>query len=178
MDKSSKGIRGGRRCAVLLNTAALATAAAWSALALASPANAQVFDKHLAMDCPKPYSQQCLGHPGIVVHTNGPLYAKFTADGNPPSCAPGDAAILFNDWPGNHAVVQPGESVELAQNRGDSEDVYVEVQMTGVLGGCNTGAMSGWSGNLHVETDDDAARYVGQPIPLDRPPSKPPYVRQ
>jgi hypothetical protein len=32
----------------------------------------------------------------------------------------------------------------------------VEVQMDGVLGGCNTGSMSGWSGTLHVETYDDA----------------------
>ncbi|MDT5399655.1 MAG: hypothetical protein QOK33_2886 [Mycobacterium sp.] len=29
--------------------------------------------------------------------------------------------------------------------------------MDGVLGGCNTGSMSGWSGTLHVETDADAA---------------------
>jgi hypothetical protein len=26
----------------------------------------------------------------------------------------------------------------------------------GVLGGCNTGSMSGWAGTLHVETGSDA----------------------
>ena len=31
----------------------------------------------------------------------------------------------------------------------------VEVQMDGVLGGCNKGAMSGWSGTLEVPTNVD-----------------------
>lgn len=148
--------------------AALAAGTVCAAFAMASPATAEVFDKHLAVNCPPPFSQKCFQNAGIRVSTNGPLYVKFTADGNPPACAPGDATILLNDWRAKDAVLQPGESIDFAQMR-DRQDVYIEVQMAGVLGGCNTGSMSGWSGNLHVETDNDALRY----LPAERPPILP-----
>lgn len=45
----------------------------------------------------------------------------------------------------------------------------VDVQMNGVLGGRNTGAMSGWSGTLKIETNDDAVRDQ----PWLEPPIKP-----
>jgi hypothetical protein len=97
-----------------------------------------------------------------VVTTTGPVYAKFTADGNPPSCAPGDAAIYFNDFQVNRATLQPGESLDASQMR-RAETVAVEVQVSGVLGGCNTGPMSGWSGTLYVATDADALPYLPAP---------------
>lgn len=120
------------------------------------PVSTTKFDKHLAVDCPQPYSQTCSPRQGMTVKTSGPLFVTYTADGNPPSCAPGKARIFIdgNEW--GSAVVQPGQD-----DGGYYIDVTpashaVEVQMDGVLGGCNTGAMSGWSGTLHVETDDDA----------------------
>jgi hypothetical protein len=159
-------IRTPRTCMAVVKSAALAAATAGSALALASAAHADVFDKHLTVDCPQPFSQQCPGNAGMRVHTTGPLYVKFTADGNPPACAPGDATIVLNDWNAKEAVLQPGQSLDFAQMRNEAEDVYTEVRMAGVLGGCNTGSMSGWSGNLHVETDNDALRHLPHQSPL------------
>jgi hypothetical protein len=46
--------------------------------------------------------------------TRGPC-TKFTADGSPPECAPGDAAIYFNDFHGRAGLdpAPPGDpSVE------------------------------------------------------------------
>jgi hypothetical protein len=84
------------------------------------------------------------------------LFVTFTADGNPPACAPMRARIFIDgkEWGSN--IVQPGQN-----DGGYYIDVapgshLIEVQGDGVRGGCNTGAMSGWSGTLHVETDDDA----------------------
>jgi hypothetical protein len=143
-------------------TAALAAATVCSALVLASPAAAGVIEQHLAVDCPQPFSQKCIYKKGVDVTTTGPVYAKFTADGNPPSCAPGDAAIYFNNFQVNRATLQPGESLDASQMR-RAETVAVEVQVSGVLGGCNTGSMSGWSGTLYVATDADALPYLPAP---------------
>lgn len=145
----------------IAGTALLTAATGLTALALASPASAGKFDKHLAVDCPQPYSQNCSPKAGMTAYTNGPLFVTYTADGNPPSCAPGMARIFIdgNEW--GSAVVQPGQN-----DGGYYMDVapgshLVEVQMDGVLGGCNTGSMSGWSGTLHVETYDDALNGAG-----------------
>ncbi|MGV0654518.1 hypothetical protein ABQE48_11645 [Mycolicibacterium thermoresistibile] len=139
-----------------IGAAAAAAAAAGAALALAGPASAGKFDKHLAVDCPQPYSQNCPPRAGMTANTNGPLFVTFTADGNPPACAPMRARIFIDgkEWGSN--IVQPGQN-----DGGYYIDVapgshLIEVQGDGVRGGCNTGAMSGWSGTLHVETDDDA----------------------
>jgi hypothetical protein len=144
-------------------TAALAAATVCSAVALASPAAAKVIEQHLAVDCPQPFSQKCIYKKGFEVATTGPLYAKFTADGNPPSCAPGDVAIFFNDWQVSRGTLQPGETLVGSQMRDADPSVSVDVQVTGVLGGCNTGSMSGWSGTLYVATDADALPYVPAP---------------
>ena len=140
----------------IVRTAVVAAAAGCTALALAGPALAAKYDRHLAQDCPQPYSQNCSPQPGMNVSTSGPLFVTFTADGNPPSCAPGNARIFIDGREWGSAVVWP------AQNDGGyfiqtaPGDHTVAVQMDGVLGGCNTGAMSGWSGTLHVETGQDA----------------------
>lgn len=143
-------------------TAVLATAGCAAALALAGPASAGVYDKHLAQDCPQPYSQHCSPSPGVAIQTTtGNLFVTFTADGNPPACAPGRARILLDgkEW-GSH-VVQPGENDGGYGINTSPGSHVVAVQMEGVLGGCNTGQMSGWSGNLHVATDADAANGAG-----------------
>jgi hypothetical protein len=36
----------------------------------------------------------------------------------------------------------------------------ISASVDGVLGGCNTGSMSGWSGNLHIDTENDAEKVM------------------
>lgn len=134
----------------------LATAAAGMSLAFAGPASAEQFDKFLAVDCPQPFSQNCAVRQGMTVWTTGPLFVTFTANSNPPSCAPGRARIFIdgNEW--GSAVVWPDENDGGYYMNVAPGSHLVEVQMDGVLGGCNTGAMSGWTGYLHVETNADA----------------------
>ncbi|MDT5340012.1 MAG: hypothetical protein QOD90_5517 [Mycobacterium sp.] len=146
----------------IATTAALAAAVGCTALALASPASAQKTDRHYAVDCPQPFSQTCdKKTQGLSMPTTGPLFVSFTADPNPPACAPGRARIFIdgNEWGSN--IVQPGQNdggyfIQTSPGRH-----VIQVQMDGVLGGCNTGSMSGWSGTLHVETDADAEDGAG-----------------
>ena len=110
----------------------------------------------------------------MQVSTSGPLYVRFTADGNPPSCAPGDAKIILNDWNAKEQVLQPGQSMDFFQQRKEAQQVSVEVRFDGVLGGCNKGAESGWSGSLHVETDSDALAHAPE-APHGKPPILQPH---
>lgn len=140
----------------IARTAAVATVAGCTALALASPASAGKFNRHLAVNCPAPFSQSCPPRSGLNVSTTGNLFVTFTADPNPPACAAGKARIFVdgNEW--GSAIVQPGGNDGGYFIPTTPGAHLVEVQMDGVLGGCNTGAMSGWSGTLRVETDKDA----------------------
>jgi hypothetical protein len=133
-------------------TAALAAATVCSAVAFASPAAAAASDKHLAVDCPQPYSQKCLRRDGLSVTTRGPMTITFTADGNPPECASIIAVIHVDGRPVKQGNLDPGNSLtgEYDPPPGTHQ---VEVQAVGLQGGCNTGAMSGRSGALHIETD-------------------------
>ncbi len=144
------------RSSRLGRTAAVAAAAGCAALALASPALAQKSVHHTAQTCPAPISQQCAPQSRFSETTDGPLFFQFTADPNPPACAPAIAHWFIDgaEW-GNHPV-QPGQS-----DGGYYADVSpgrhtVAVQLEGMEGGCNTGAMSGWSGTVQIETNDDA----------------------
>jgi hypothetical protein len=136
--------------------AALVAATGCSAIVWAPPAAAATFSKHLAVDCPQPYSQSCPPRDGISVTTQGPVGAEFTADGNPPACAPGYVRIYFGHLLVNEGTVEPGNTLKAATKLPSPGTYEINVQVDGVLGGCNTGAMSGWSGTLHVETDADA----------------------
>ena len=80
----------------LAKAAALAAAGCAAALALAGPASAEKYNRHFAQACPQPYSQNCSPQPSVNVATKGPLFVTFTADGNPPSCAPGKARIFID----------------------------------------------------------------------------------
>src|SRR3982074_2941673 len=91
-------------------TTTLVAAAGLMALALASPASASKFDKHLAQDCPQPYTQNCPPRQGMTDYPECPLFVTFTADGNPPACAPGKARIFIDGKEWGSAVVQPGQN--------------------------------------------------------------------
>jgi hypothetical protein len=141
---------------VKFTAAVLPVALACSALALASPASAKTFTTHIAMDCPQPFSQQCNVKKTVSMPTEGPLFFSYTADPNPPSCAPGRAHLFLDGAEWAATTLQPGQNdggfyADVSPGRHD-----ISVQMEGVEGGCNTGAMSGWSGTLTIESDADA----------------------
>jgi hypothetical protein len=135
---------------------ALVAATGCSAIVWAPPAAAATFSKRLAVDCPKPFSQTCPPREGITVTTQGPIWAEFVADPNPPACAPGYVQIRFGHLLGNEGTVNPGDSLRAGTFNEPPGTYDVTVQVDGVLGGCNTGALSGWSGTLNVDTDADA----------------------
>ena len=110
------------------------------------------WERHLAIDCPQPFSQTCTPRQGVNVYSTGPVFALFTADGPPAACAPGNARIFIDGRQKANAVVQPGQDDGGHHFNVSKGEHLVEVQMDGVPGGCNTGSMSGWSGTLHVET--------------------------
>ena len=140
--------------------AALVAATGCSAIVWAPPAAAATFNKHLAVDCPQPYTQSCPPTDGITVTTQGPVGAQFTADPNPPACAPGYVQIHIGHLLMNEGTVNPGATLEAAADV-PAGTYDIRVRVDGILGGCNTGAMSGWSGTLTVQTDADAPRRHG-----------------
>ncbi len=136
-------------------TTTLASVAGLAALALAGPASAQTYTGHLAVDCPQPYSQKCPTRQGISVGPSStPYYVKFTADPN--ACAPGLARIFVDNDEASHSEVLLGTPAQFFNIKHSPGPHMIEVQMDGVLGGCNTGSMSGWSGTLEVQTDRPA----------------------
>jgi hypothetical protein len=81
-----------------------------------------------------------------------PYHVRFTGDAH--ACAPGLAHIFVDGVEEGHSEVTPtvpAQFFRVAHGPGNSHTV--DVQLYGVLGGCNTGAMSGWSGTLGVQTD-------------------------
>ena len=94
----------------------------------------------------------------MSVTSTGPIIVKFTADGNPPNCAPGRAQIYIDNELRQQQVLEPGGTVERFWGTAPGTDnvfpgtaprTYdVEIQVNGIAGGCNTGSISGWSGPL------------------------------
>jgi hypothetical protein len=138
--------------------AALVAATGCSAIVWAPTAAAATFSKHLAVDCPQPYSQSCPPREGTAVKTEGSIAAQFTADPNPPACAPGYVQIFVGHVRVVEGTVWPGNTIKAGPFPFAPGTYDVNVQVDGILGGCNTGAMSGWSGTLDVQTDADVPR--------------------
>jgi hypothetical protein len=139
-----------------LRIAACATMIGVAALGLAAPASAEKFDQRVAVDCPKPFSQNCPPRRGIEVPTWGPLFVTFTADPGPRQCAPIRARIFIDGREWGSKVVNPGENDGGYFIQASPGKHLIEVQADGVPGGCNKGSMSGWAGHLHVENNEDA----------------------
>lgn len=141
--------------ASILKATTTTTLVALTALALASPASANTYTKFLAVDCPQPYSQTCTPRQGIQVGGSGtPYFIRFTAD--PHACAPGEVHIFVDGAEVGHSQVAQGVPAQFFRvPHGPGNNHTVDVRMDGVLGGCNKGAMSGWSGTLEVQTDVD-----------------------
>ena len=119
--------------AIARTAAALAAATVCSAVAFASPAAAAASDKHLAVDCPQPYSQKCLVRDGLSVTTTGPMTITFTADGNPPQCASIIAVIYVDRHPVKQGTLDPGNSLT-AEGDPPPGTHQVEVQAVGLQG--------------------------------------------
>jgi hypothetical protein len=168
-EKTKSGQRGAR-----VGATAAAVAVGCAPLAWPPIAAADVIDKHLAVDCPQPYSQMCPPRQGVTFNTDdGKSYFWFTADPNPPACAPGDVNLYFDGAQvGPQWQVQPGKDTGPQRMDNSPGSHTVEVQVTGVQAGCNTGSMSGWSGTLHVRTGADipAPQMTGKPTTTAPPP--------
>ncbi len=152
-----------------VGAAAAAIAMGCTSLVLAAPAAAEDHDKHLAVDCPPPFSQACAPRQGISVDTSQDSSDSdvvwFTADPNPPACAPGLVTLYADGNPAGPAeLVQPGDETKHHEVRLPPGSHLFEAQMAGTPGGCNTGAMSGWSGTIHVNTGGGIAA-PNQPPP-------------
>jgi hypothetical protein len=137
--------------------AAAAIAMGCAPLALAAPAAAKELDKHVAVDCPPPFSQTCTPRGGMSVDTGQDTTdaaVSFSADPNPPACAPALVTLYADGQPlGGAELVQPGNQTSSHQVPVSPGKHVFEAQLTGSPGGCNTGSMSGWSGTIHVNTE-------------------------
>jgi hypothetical protein len=162
-------------------TAAAAITMGCVPLILAAPAAAKNLDKHVAQDCPAPISQACAPRVRWTVDmakATTSATVSFTADPNPPACAP----ALITMWADGQQLapaqlIQPGQTTDghVVPILTPGNHVF-EVQATGALGGCNTGAMSGWSGTIHVSTSQQpppGAPPVTTTTPQAPPPGQP-----
>jgi hypothetical protein len=149
----------GKKFALRAAVAAAATAA--TALTLASPASAGTYDKWIAVTCPPPLSQECNATGGIDVPADGGMFVTFTGDSRA-GCASIIEHVLVNGVEFASKQVAPGQDdVGVYIEESDipqwpDRKYHVAIRADGVLGGCNTGSMSGWAGQLHVETGADA----------------------
>jgi hypothetical protein len=140
--------------------AMIAAAVGVTALALASPASAEKYDKRIAVDCPQPYSQECNAVGGIDVPADGDLFVEFR--GAPNACADIIGHIYVNGVEFGNGQTGPGQNNFATYINGSDvpewpdRRYHITMRADGVLGGCNTGSMSGWAGNLYVETGNDA----------------------
>jgi hypothetical protein len=173
----------GRRSAAAAAAAGFAIAMGCVPLAFADPAS-ENYDKHLAVDCPQPYSQTCPTRQGISFDSTGDTSDSvnffFQADPNPPACAPGLVTLYVDQTAvGAPELVQPGGATKDHKVHLKPGPHQVDAQMQGTPGGCNTGAMSGWSGTLYVNTDQPTTTTTTTttpPVPVGpgRPQGPPP----
>jgi hypothetical protein len=148
-------------------------------MAFADAGGGQDQQKHLAVDCPQPYSQKCAARDGISFDTTNDTSKRivfhFQADPDPPACAPGLATVYLDGEPKIRAWrVDPGQNTEDYNIDVQQGPHRVEVEMAGTLGGCNTGAMSGWSGTLYLTTNQPTGSRPPPPGGPGGPPPVPP----
>jgi hypothetical protein len=144
----------------LLRAAVTVAGAGVTAVVLASPSSAAIYDKQIAVDCPQPYSQECNAVGGADFPADGDLFVEFRGD--PRACADIIGHIYVNGNEFASGRTGPGQNNFAAYINGSDvpswgdNRYHVTMRADGVPGGCNTGSMSGWAGTLHVETGNDA----------------------
>ena len=139
-------------------TALVATVTGCAALALAGPASAGPDlsrDAYIEVANCTGGGQWCppdpSAAPGMKFPTRGVPDIKVEFRANQNHCADMIAHIFVDgrEWGSN--VVHPGQSdggYEIPVSDGAHT---IQVQAQGLPGGCNTGSVSAWGGNLHVE---------------------------
>ena len=147
-------------------TGALIAAAGAVALGFAAPAaNAAVFPNNPVNVTQCYYrtatpSQECLNTPTYNVRSSSGKYVvQFRA--NPSHCSSMIAHIIVDGTEWGRQVLGPGQrdgSYFMQLSPGTHR---IGVRATGIRGGCNTGSLIGWSGNLHFETGADADNGIG-----------------
>lgn len=146
--------------AVVARTTAMLSATGFVAVGLAVPASAEVINREVGVaNCPPPQSQLCIPIAAYRVSTQGPLVAQFTA--SPNHCSDIIAKIMVNGTEHGRQRLAPGQrdgSYYMDLHPGAHS---IGVQAEGIKGGCNTGYLQSWKGNLRVETNDDAKNGIG-----------------
>jgi hypothetical protein len=173
------GLRFWRRGGVAI--AGFAIACACVPLALADPDwDGRQMSQHLAVDCPAPFSQKCAPRGSFSFDStdDGSQLATFwfQADPDPPACAPGLVSFyLDGHGEGAPELVQPGQQTKVHGVTLKKGPHVLEVEVAGAMGGCNTGAMSGWSGTVYVRADlPNQTTPVRPPPPGGQPGDQPP----
>ncbi len=139
-------------------TAAVAAAAGIALGAVDSPASASVTSYPVHVQCPplgpNVVAQECLIRATRRVLTNGPLLVQFIASRE--HCSRIVAETFVDGKSRAKQRLLPGEQgvpVPAGVNPGAH---LVQVQATGIRGGCNTGGLAAWGGTIKVWTDSDA----------------------
>ena len=141
--------------------AAIASGAAVAAVGLAGPASANVLvDQPVGVgQCQPNTSQRCPQEPEVdfsVPGGAGPVRASFTANAN--HCSDINVRLIKDDpntgwYPfGDWQRVGPGQTVSVMTEMPTGAH-KIKVQAEGLEGGCNTGHLDAWGGNIRVEAD-------------------------
>jgi hypothetical protein len=139
----------------IARNALVAIATGFAALALAPVASADLVAANIGVEsCPEPRTQLCTPIPTVTIETTGPLFVEFEASKD--HCADMIAHIFLDgrEWGSN--VVGPGQrdgGYFIMTTPGLHS---IGVQAEGIEGGCNHGAVSGWAGRIHVESNEGA----------------------
>ena len=144
--------------------AVAAAALAVAALPLAAPAAARPpfpINQYVEVaNCTQPSGQLCPGIPSAVIDPRTPT-VKVDFSANSGHCSDLIAHIVVDGKPWGSTVVRPGQTgggFEIPLGFGQH---YIGVQGEGIAGGCNTGRLASWSGNLHIEEIGDPYRGDG-----------------
>jgi hypothetical protein len=115
-----------------------------------------VIDQYVGVaNCTQPAGQLCPAIPVVTIRNNRPFVkVEFTA--NRDHCSDMIARIFVDGKESGSNVVGPGQSsgshVIPLRTEGQHS---IGVQAEGITGGCNTGRLASWGGNLHIEEFGD-----------------------
>jgi hypothetical protein len=148
----------------IARTAVAAAVFGGTVIALASPAPARppfpINQVVGVANCSQPEGQLCPGIPSAVIDPRTPtVKVEFTANGE--HCSDIIAHIIVDGQEWGSKVVGPGQSDGGYEIPLGSGQHYIGVQGEGITGGCNTGKLASWGGNLNIEEIGDPYRGDG-----------------
>jgi hypothetical protein len=141
----------------LARVAVVATVTELTAISLASPASARVYDHNIGVTncgetsqlCPTNYHEA----PGTNITGQGEVSISFTASQN--HCSDMIPHIYIDDFEPSFIPdrIGPGQTAGpygALLPAGTAH--FIGVQAEGITGGCNRGVLGSWAGTLHIET--------------------------